>query len=486
MGWLNVRRPQGRDLVAALIFAVLYPAVLWLALRHGWHPRDLRQFALAGGFTIGVLLARERWPLATLLVVSIGYPTAYGNYLRIEALVLPILLAAYSVAARGRLRTVWVLLLTGVSVTAMLWPLKDLLRVLTLSHNFWQLNLSKFVLVESLALLFVLLGRAAYLYNQTTAQLLARNQELERLRRVETDQVVSAERTRIARELHDVVAHHISAVVIRAQAADRVADTRPEETREAVRWIAANGQETLVAMRQVVKVLRSAENGSALAPQTTLAELPEIAERMSAVGLPVELRLPVVVPALPAAVELAIVRIVQEALTNVLVHAKATRALVELSLTGDELRLEVHDDGSAKSPPTAPIRILAAAASVAGSTRPTEQKLPTSATVLGGNGLIGMRERAASCGGVLSIGTSPLGGWLVSATLRSSLSGAVSSTDAPWPGASAPAPALAQARAQKSDSTADPEVDLDPVPGSAAATALRDGTRSVRATRAAS
>jgi signal transduction histidine kinase len=475
MGWLNVRRPQGRDLVAAVTVAVVYPLALWLALEHGWHPRELRQFVLAGAFTVGVLLTRERWPLCTLLVVSLGYPAVYGTFLQVELFVLPILLAAYSVAARGRLRTVWVLLLVGGAVTAMLWPLKDLFSVVTQSDQLWRLNLSKFVLVESLALLFVLLGRASYLHKQTTAQLVTRNQELERLRSVETVQVVSAERTRIARELHDVVAHHISAVVIRAQAADRVADTRPEEIREAVRWIAANGQETLVAMRQVVKVLRSAESGSALTPQTTLAELPEIAERMSAVGLPVELRLPPVVPALPAGVELAIVRIVQEALTNVLVHARATRSLVELSLSGDELRLEVHDNGSAKSPPTAPIRILAA--SVTGAARPAEQKLPISATALGGNGLIGMRERAASCGGVLSIGTSPLGGWLVTATLRSNLGVAISPSAPSWPGAATPD--------QVPEKDSGPEPAADPVPGSASATVLQDGTRSVRASRAA-
>jgi signal transduction histidine kinase len=247
---------------------------------------------------------------------------------------------------------------------------------------------------------------------------MVRNHELERLRGVETDQVGTAERTRIARELHDIVAHHISAVVIRAQAADRVADGRPEETREAVRWIAASGRETLAAMRHVVRVLRSTETGGSLAPQTTLAELPEIVGRMTAVGLPVELRLPSAAPVLPAAVELAAVRIIQEALTNVLVHAQATKAIVDLSIGDDEIRVEVHDDGSAASPPTMPIRRLAAAM---GPARPPEQVLPTSASLLGGNGLTGMRERAASCGGVMSIGTSPLGGWMVSAVLRTGL-----------------------------------------------------------------
>jgi signal transduction histidine kinase len=243
--------------------------------------------------------------------------------------------------------------------------------------------------------------------------------------------VVSAERTRIARELHDVVAHHISAVVIRAQAADRVADAKPEETRAAVRWIATNGQETLAAMRHVVRVLRSTETGGALAPQATLAELPEISGRMSAVGLPVELRLPPITPVLPAAVELAAVRIIQEALTNVLVHAEATKALVEVQFgPADEFRVEVHDNGSAATVPVPAALTQTAPAPTASAPGPG----------LGGNGLIGMRERAASCGGTLTIGTSPLGGWLVTAVLRTTLVGltpvapAVTAVAA-WPGA---------------------------------------------------
>ncbi len=419
--WLSIRWPHGRDVAAAAIFAVLYFGVMWLALRHGWlpHAENLARFKLAGVATVAVLLTRERWPLSTLFATTLLYPVIYGSYLRMEFHALPIYLAAYTVAAQGRLRTIWILLLAGAAVTQMLIPVSELITFTSDWETFGWLDPSRFSLVEATTPMVVLLGRAAYQQKQVATQLRARNHELERLRSVETGQVVSAERTRIARELHDVVAHHISAMVIRAQAADRVADNRPGETREAVRWIAANGQETLAAMRHVVRVLRSAETGT-LTPQTTLAELPEIAARMAAVGLPVELRLPPNAPALPAAVQLAIVRIVQEALTNVLVHAGATCALVELSLSDVEIRLEVHDDGSAPSAPTAPIRILAAVAAVTGKNRPTEQQLPASASVLGGNGLIGMRERAASCGGVLSIGTSPLGGWLVSVILRSS------------------------------------------------------------------
>jgi signal transduction histidine kinase len=439
MGWLNLRRPQVRDAAGAVIFGVLYFGGLAFAVTHGWLPSsdNLYRYWVAGIFTVAVLLGRERRPVITLLGVAVLFPVIYARdvtYLRVEVHVLPILLATYTVVAKGRLNAVVTLLIAEFGVIRLIFDWEGLKQLRYGSEYLFAINPEKVALAQLFTIGVVVLGRLGFRQREVAGQLLARNHELERLRSVETDQVVTAERTRIARELHDVVAHHISAVVIRAQAADRVADSRPAETREAVRWIAANGQATLAAMRQVVRVLRSVESTGNLEPQTTLAELPEIAERMAAVGLPVELRLPSAVPVLPAAVELATVRIIQEALTNVLVHAKATRALVQLSLVDDELRLEVHDDGSAKSPPTAPIRLLAAAAAAApapapaapGADRPTEQVLPVSAAALGGNGLIGMRERATSCGGTLSIGTSPLGGWLVSARLRTTLFGTVS------------------------------------------------------------
>ena len=131
-----------------------------------------------------------------------------------------------------------------------------------------------------------------------------------------------------------------------------------------------------------------------------------------------------------ARIPLAAVRIVQEALTNTLVHAGAARARVELVLLADALRVDIHDDGSATSPPTSPIRLLASRSplqsgqSAQSLSSLNETALPLSASALGGNGLIGMRERAVSCGGTLSIGTSPLGGWLVSAILPVSLGAA--------------------------------------------------------------
>jgi signal transduction histidine kinase len=236
--------------------------------------------------------------------------------------------------------------------------------------------------------------------------------EQRRLRRVESQKVVAEERTRIARELHDVVAHHVSAIVIRAQAAERLAPGRPEVAVEALRWIEDAGKEALTGMRHAVHVLREADGDRAvalappgdravalappgdralaLAPQPTLADVRDIVERLAPVGLDVEIALPDPLPAVDPQVELAAVRIAQEAVTNALRHAEARRAVVRVTEEASHLVVAVDDDGRSGNVP---------------------------ALGASGHGLRGMAERAAACGGRLEIGRSDLGGWSVRATL---------------------------------------------------------------------
>lgn len=226
--------------------------------------------------------------------------------------------------------------------------------------------------------------------------------EQRRLRGVESQRVVVEERTRIARELHDVVAHHVSAIVIRAQAAERLAPGRPEVAVEAVRWIADAGKEALTGMRHAVQVLREADGDRPvelaphgdravdLAPQPTLADLRGTVERLAPVGLDVEIALPDPLPDVDPRVELAAVRIAQEGVTNALRHAEARRAVVRVAEEAGHLVVAVDDDGrSGKAP----------------------------ALGASGHGLRGMAERAAACGGRLDIARSDLGGWSVQATL---------------------------------------------------------------------
>ncbi|GAB6899743.1 sensor histidine kinase [Kineosporia succinea] len=423
----RVLPPVPAAIVAAVLFAATFGGLLWLTAL-GWEPMNPDSYLWLSAVVTVVLLTRDRFPRSTLVLLVLLYPQAYGGWLNTDLHVLPFLLAGYTVASQGAMAVGWTLLLceAGVLHDSLFYGLDpQWWTIWTLfddPQNLWGLNVSRILTLSAVVTATVLLGAASYRQRRANEELRHRQEELERLRQIETDQMVAAERTRIARELHDVVAHHISAVVLRAQAADRVADARPEQLREAVRWIAVDGQQTLAAMRQVVKVLRSADSAASLVPQTTLAEIPEIAGRMEAVGMPVELRLPPLQPILPAAVELAAVRIIQESLTNALVHARAGRAMVVLQLAGDSLLIEVHDDGgpgagadesSAVSRWTR--RGVATPRGIAVAGDPPETR--RSSTFGSGHGLVGMRERAASCSGTLEIGHSSLGGWLVRARL---------------------------------------------------------------------
>jgi signal transduction histidine kinase len=203
---------------------------------------------------------------------------------------------------------------------------------------------------------------------------------------------VAAERTRIARELHDVVAHAVSVIVVQADGAAYAVRSQPDLAERAVQTISATGREALTELRRLLGVLRSEEAAGELTPLPGTQSLAELAERVRAVGLPVRLEIVGNVDDLPAGVGLGVYRIVQEALTNSLKHAGAgAQAVVRVERSGDAVCVDVHDDGKP------------AARSLVG--------------VSGGNGLIGMRERALVFGGSLDAGPRPGGGWQVTARL---------------------------------------------------------------------
>ncbi|WP_436761520.1 histidine kinase [Streptosporangium sp. V21-05] len=199
---------------------------------------------------------------------------------------------------------------------------------------------------------------------------------------------VAEERLRIARELHDVVAHGMSLIAVKAGIANHVAAVRPEEAADALRVIETTSRSALAEMRQLLGVLRSGPGASpGLAPSPGLAGLTALAERASMAGVRVELD--VRATGLPEGVELSVYRIVQEALTNVVRHAAPARCRVSVEASGGEVLVEVSDDG------------------------PGERLLPGGP----GHGLIGMRERVVVYGGTLTAGRRPEGGFGISARI---------------------------------------------------------------------
>jgi signal transduction histidine kinase len=205
----------------------------------------------------------------------------------------------------------------------------------------------------------------------------------------ESRRAVSDEQARIARELHDVIAHSVSVIVVQASAADDIFDTRPDQARAALRSIEQAGRD---ALRELRTLLGGESPGSPdpTQPQPGLARLDELAEPLRLGGLEVVVRREGEAPELPAGVDLSAYRIVQEALTNPLRHARATRAEVTVRYHDRAVELEVRDDG-----------------------RGSPGVLVNGA----GQGLVGMRERAALLGGTLEAGPLPGGGYRVHARL---------------------------------------------------------------------
>jgi signal transduction histidine kinase len=204
----------------------------------------------------------------------------------------------------------------------------------------------------------------------------------------ESQRAIADEQARIARELHDVIAHSVSMIVVQAAAADDVFDQRPDQARAALRSIEEAGRDALRELRLLLGAVRPDGETDATAPQPGLARLDELAESVRRSGLEVGVRREGEVAALPAGLDVSAYRIVQEALTNTVRHARATRAEVTLTRAADALELDIRDDGRA---------------------------LPANGDEPGGHGLVGMRERAALLGGTLEAGPQPGGGYRVHA-----------------------------------------------------------------------
>ena len=203
---------------------------------------------------------------------------------------------------------------------------------------------------------------------------------------------VAGERTRIARELHDVVAHSVSVMVVQAGAAEEVLGADPGKAREPLRSVQDTGRQALIEMRRLLGVLRTDDGGAALAPQPGLDQVSALAAHVREAGVAVELRVEGARDEVPAGVDLAAYRIVQEALTNVLKHAGASHAVVRVGYRPDAIELEVLDDGHG------PL------GSDHDGTGP-------------GQGLIGMRERASLYGGLVEAQPRTGGGFAVRARL---------------------------------------------------------------------
>jgi signal transduction histidine kinase len=351
----------------------LVDVVIVLALAAGYVGRAAHQHQWVGGLSLAVLqvaplLVRRRHPRAVLAVVTAAFVVQAVAVTQVPPFAL--MVAVYTVAAS--------LTRYDGAVAAGTATAAATLTVLALGN--WHAAISYPVPLVAAWVIGDNLGtRRAY-----TRALEERAERLEREQEAERARAVAEEQARIARELHDVIAHNVSVMVVQAAAANDVFDARPERAREALHAIEASGRSALAELRRLLGVVR--EDGADYAPQPGLERLDELVAQVRAAGLAVAVSVEGTPRPLPAGVDLSAYRVVQEALTNTLKHAHASAAGVSLRYGDEELGVEVRDDG-------------------AGSGNGDEH----------GRGLIGMRERVTAFGGSLDTGPLATGGFGVSA-----------------------------------------------------------------------
>jgi signal transduction histidine kinase len=234
-------------------------------------------------------------------------------------------------------------------------------------------------------------GRALERRTNEAARLERQAAVLEKEREQRAREAIAEERARIARELHDIVAHGVSTMVLQVGGVRRRLTTDQRAELDVLMNVEETGRRSLVEMHRMLGIMRRADNGNLLSPQPGLGRLDELAESMRAAGLPVEVTVEGEPADLPSGLDLSAYRIVQEALTNSLKHAGPTRASVAVTYRPDALELEVTDDGGGTA--------------------------NGDASVNGGHGLVGMRERVALFDGTLETGARPEGGYRVHAHL---------------------------------------------------------------------
>ena len=401
---------RARPLLADALLAVLLAAVSGVALAYAW--RECDRDCDPGGVAVVLVLAttlplvwRRRRPLAVGLTT--GLATAVYGFAHYPDLAMPIAIGGvvgmYSVAAWGGRRAA--LLAGGVAAVVVV-------VVMTLPRADADVVDAAFVSL-SLAGAWVL-GDRARVQRALTAELQERAVRLERDRAEDARRAVASERARIARELHDVVAHHVSMMVVQAEAGPVAVATEPARAAGAFEAIAATGRQALVEMRRLLGVLRGdGDQAPSLAPQPGLAEVPSLVEQVGRAGLRVELVVEGAQAPLPAGVDLSAYRIVQEALTNAVKHAGPGRARVLVRYGEDDLRLQVHNE--AADPPAARSSVEPPSAA-AGPFRPADSPVDSGRQVRR-SGLVGMRERVHLFGGEFHAGPGPDGGFTVDARL---------------------------------------------------------------------
>lgn len=363
--WLDL------GLVAVLLVVPVFSGVLGYGF----------EWVLDGALIVPLAL-RRRAPVLAFSIICSGLllQASYLNAPRYGDVAL--LFALYAIAAYGPMWAVWAGLATGLLgavIAAMGWSpgTQDVSALV-----------SAFIALATMAFAAWLLGYLARTRRAYLASLEERAAQLELDADQQAQIATAAERARIAREMHDVVAHSLSVMVVQADGALYASRKRPEQALETLETISATGRASLAEMRKLLGLLRDDDTETALAPQPGAGDIADLVEQLRSSGLTIELRVLGELSRVDAATGLTAYRIVQEALTNTLRHAGPdVSASVDLRVTSDSVRIQVDDDGRGAST--------------------IDDGL--------GHGIVGIRERIAVHAGEVEAGPRPGGGFRVMA-----------------------------------------------------------------------
>ncbi|GAB3426097.1 sensor histidine kinase [Flindersiella endophytica] len=360
------------------------------------------------------LLWRSRHPIEVFVAVAVASAFQVVIGLPPVPADLAIVVAMYAVVRRCSFQwavVAGVVTELGVIVSAMTWQLPE--RVLNVFPFFSSAQFSPPTTIATTVAVMLAVGTVwfAGFYGAARSRHAGEQQAHAVRERDQRAQItVANERAQIARELHDVVAHNVSVMVVHAEGGRQALDHDPELTRQALDTIWTTGKQALAEMRRIVGVLRDGDDaGAVYAPQPGIEQIPELVEQVRSSGPEVSLTTEGEPGQLPPGLQLVIYRVVQESLTNVLKHAGAgAKATVRLVYGENAIMIDIADDGAGRSRPATDPDLSAAGAVTTGA---------SGVPGVPGHGLVGMRERVAAFGGQLDAKSHPAGGFLVHAWL---------------------------------------------------------------------
>jgi signal transduction histidine kinase len=369
-------------MAAGILFLLM--AVQFIFTEHlkpGQHPTTPLTWLLAV-VIVAPILTHRRFPLTSVAVCLTAVAVfAVGRYVAYP--ILTVFVLTFDIALHSRARVALAALIASAAVVTVSVSLQP--SSVAVASTWIESELG--ILVAWLT------GRNLRQRRARWAELQGRAERLEREREEDSRRAVTEERLRIARELHDVIAHSMSVIAVQSAVGNHVMDTQPAEARQALAAIEATSRSALTEMRRLLGVLRQdGEPRGSLAPAPGLADLASLVTQIQDAGLRVWINVDGQQRPVPTGIDLSAYRIIQEALTNVIKHAAAASANVTISYRADSVTVEITDQGAGPQPAQVPA--------------------PRTGS---GHGIIGMRERVAVFGGEFAAGPGPDGGFRVRA-----------------------------------------------------------------------